>query len=119
MRLNGEHNSWESNTWPTSSREAGEMAYTQNCVYAHTQGICIVPDEFIVETQDYITELEVERDTLKEEALSHDKYKELYQQLMVDLHSLLKREDKSEIIDDLSAVVKHIRKREKTKRSYK
>jgi hypothetical protein len=119
MRLNGEHNSWESDYWPTSAQEAKEMAYTQDCEYAHTQGFCVVPDGFIAETQDYITELEVERDVLKEEALSHDKYKELYQQLMVDLHSLLKREDKSDIIDNLAAVVKHSRKQEKVKRSYK
>jgi len=118
MRLNGEHNSWESDTWPASAQDAIEMAYSQDCGYAHTQGFCVVPDEVIVETQDYITELEVERDTLKEEAQDHDKYKELYQQLMVDLHTLLKREDKTEVIDDLASVVKHSRKQEKTKRSY-
>jgi hypothetical protein len=119
MRLNGEHNSWEADTWPTSAQDAKEMAYAQSCEYAHVNGFCVIPDEFVVEIQDYITDLEVERDTLKEEALSHDKYKELYQQLMADLHCLLKREDKSEIIEDLAAVVKHSRKQEKVKRSYK
>ena len=75
MRLNGEHNTWESDTWPATAQDAKEIAYLQDCEYAHIQGFCVVPDEFIVETQDYITDLEVERDTLKEEALSHDKYK--------------------------------------------
>ena len=118
MRLNGEHNSWESDYWPTSAQEAKEMAYTQDCEFAHVHGWCVVPDGFVVATQDYITELEVERDILKEEAQDHDKYKELYQQLMVNLHTLLKRGDKTEVIDDLASVVKHSRKQEKTKRSY-
>jgi hypothetical protein len=98
---------------------AREIADIQDCEYAHVRGHCIMPDRFVVEIQEHIVAVEIERDMLKEAALEHDAYKAFFQELMCDLTVIINNKDHNDAVKDLAAVVKQYTKREKNPRSYK